>query len=66
MSERPDEHEHTRWALYAEARADTITDEEKQGRYRDWRVSWAAMTRGLTFDQFVNDPSYGVKAGRRE
>jgi hypothetical protein len=61
-----DEREYERWADYCEARAATTGDEEKQGRYRDWRVSWAAMTRGLKFDQFVSNPSCGEKSGRRE
>lgn len=60
------EQEYERWADYCEAGPDTLTDEQKQERYRDWRISWAAVTRGLTFDQFVSDPSYGVKAGRRK
>ena len=60
------EREYERWADYCEAGPDTLTDEQKQERYRNWRLSWAAITRGLTFDQFVSDPSYGVKAGRRK
>jgi hypothetical protein len=57
--------EYERWADYCEARADTLTDEQKQERYRDWRASWAAITRGLTFDRFVSDPSYGVKGAQK-
>jgi hypothetical protein len=61
-----DQQEYQRWADYCEAGPDAPTgDEQKQERYRNWRISWAAITRGLTFDRFVSDPSYGVKSGRK-
>jgi hypothetical protein len=38
-----EEQEYQRWADYCEAGPDTMTDEQKQDRYRDWRASWTAM-----------------------
>ena len=60
-----EEQEYQRWADYCEAGPDTMTDEQKQERYRDWRASWTAMVRGKSLEGFWRTRRAGVKGERR-
>ena len=61
-----DEREYERWADYCEDGPDApITDEQKQERYRDWRASWTALTRGKSLDSFWRTRRAGVKGRNR-